>query len=96
MQAKPIKSSVWLNPTICSPGGRTGLTCRTAPLHNLPASGTPTARVCPSFPESMDLTPYMTELETAYLEQAMVGMGMAYETKRHFFRPASLIRRAYT
>lgn len=38
----------------------------------------------------------MTELETAYLEQAMVGMGMAYETRRHSFRPASLIRRAYT
>lgn len=44
----------------------------------------------------MDLTPYMTELEIPYLEQAMVGMDMAYETRRHSFRPASLIRRAYT
>lgn len=92
----PSKAPFGSTPRYAALAGATGLTCRTAPLHNLPASGTPTARVCPSFPESMDLTPYMTELETAYLEQAMVGMGMAYETRRHSFRPASLIRRAYT
>lgn len=64
----------------------------TAALQYLPASAWHSGSLgVPILPGSMALTPYMTESEAPYLEKTM-----AYETRRHSFSPAFLIRRAYT